>query len=273
MPSTHLIVVIIWFFIVVAIIYSSSFTFEVLGDIKKGSIDCIPEQKSNIVNCCYKESDTDTGETTAIYCAQCYDDGTGNLACDAYDKVESIKPPDDDSTIPPKGTGGLLGLLDGNSPTIQPGDSTIPPKGKGGLLGLLDETNPTIQQQPFPESTKPQRNIPNDLLSNLNDNLMTSVPKEDSNEPLNLLQDDEQQESPTTETDSNNANTLKEADKEETKEEEQQEQQPSLEEQSQEEISANQEDEIESDEVEEEEKEQQQPPIAETIKPNAEFVN
>ena len=45
---------------------------------------------------------------------------------------------------------------------------------------------------------------------------MTSIPKEDSNEPLNLLQEDEQQESPTTKSDSNNANTVKEEDKEDT---------------------------------------------------------
>jgi hypothetical protein len=86
---------------------------------------------------------------------------------------------------------GLLGLLDETSPTIQPDDdSSIPPKGKG-FLGLLD--TPTIQQQPLPEIATPQKNIPStDLLSNLdNDNLLTSVPKQ--NEPLNLLEEKDEE--------------------------------------------------------------------------------
>ena len=87
-------------FLAVALIYSSSHKFNALAEIKRSGIDCIPEQKTNIVNCCYKEYDTDTGETVAIYCAVCYDNGTGNLACDAYEKVESIKPPDGGQVFP-----------------------------------------------------------------------------------------------------------------------------------------------------------------------------
>ena len=144
--------------------YSSFSTSYVFGE----TMDCISEQKTNIVNCCYKEYDTDTDDITAIYFTICYDDGTGNLACGEYEKVESIKPQD---------------------------DSGVPPKGKGGILGLLD--NPTIQQ-PLPGTTTPQKDIPTntDLDSNLDDNLITkddktSVPKEDS-EPLNLLEEEEQ---------------------------------------------------------------------------------
>lgn len=91
----------------IAFIYSLSSTFDIYEEIKKSGIDCMPEQKTNIVNCCYQEYDTDTGETIAIYCAKCYDDGTGNLACDTYYKVESIKRLDD-SGIPPKGNKGLF---------------------------------------------------------------------------------------------------------------------------------------------------------------------
>jgi hypothetical protein len=256
MLSKSLIIVIISIF-TLAFIFSSYFTFVIYGETKTSGIDCIPEQKTNIVNCCYKEYDSETGETTAIYCAQCYNDGTGNLACNAYDKVESIKPSDDDSNIPPKGIEGLLGLL--GNPTIQPGDDSVSPKDNKGLLGLLDETNPpTFQQQPsLPETTTPQRNIPStELLSNLdNDNLLTSVPKEDS-KPFNLLEENEQQESsPITETDSDNENIMKDEDEEDT--EEIVEQQPSSKEQSQEgqeEISINQ-DEIKAKEVEEEQEE------------------
>jgi hypothetical protein len=82
-------------FLSVALIFSSSYTFNAFGDIKRSSIDCIPEgpSGSNIVDCCYQETDTDTGESVGIYCATCYDDGNGNLSCGAYEKVESIKPP------------------------------------------------------------------------------------------------------------------------------------------------------------------------------------
>lgn len=261
MFNRHLIIVIKSFF-TVAFIYSPSSTLDIFGEIKTSGIDCIPEKDTNIVTCCYKEYDTDTGDTTAIYCAQCYDDGIGNLACDAYDKVESIKPPDDDSNISPKNK-GLLGLLDLDNPTIQPDDSTITPKGNKGLSGLLDETSPTIQQ-PLPKFTTPQRNIPNDLLSNLDDNLLTSIPEEDSSEPLNLLEEDEQQESPVTKTDTDNdENILKDEDKEEEEAEEEQEEQLSL----------NQEDdEIQSEEVNEQEEsnedEEQLPPITEILTPN-----
>jgi hypothetical protein len=96
----HLIIVIISF-LLVAFIYGSSFKFDVFGEVEKSDIDCIPEKGNNIVHCCYREYESETGDTVAIYCATCYDDGIGNLACDAYDKVYSIKPPDD-SGVPPK---------------------------------------------------------------------------------------------------------------------------------------------------------------------------
>lgn len=162
---------------------------DIFGEIKTSGIDCIPEKDTNIVTCCYKEYDTEIGDTTAIYCAQCYDDGIGNLACDAYDKVESIKPPDDSNTSPKNK--GLLGLLDLDNPTIQPDDS-ISPKDNKGLVGLLDETSPTLKQQPFPEITTPERNIPNDLFTNFDNEFLSNdnnIPEQ--NEPLNLLDENE----------------------------------------------------------------------------------
>lgn len=60
-------------FFVVAMSYSS-FSTSVFGETKTSGIDCIPEQKTNIVNCCYKEYDTDTDDITAIYCTICYDE-------------------------------------------------------------------------------------------------------------------------------------------------------------------------------------------------------
>jgi phosphopantetheine adenylyltransferase len=94
---------------------------------------------------------------------------------------------------------------------------------------LLDETSPTIQQQQFSETIIPQKNIPSiDLLSNLDDNLMTNVPTE-ANTPLTLLEEEKkEQEYPLTEIDSDNGNILKDDDKEvkveveETEEEEEQ---------------------------------------------------
>ena len=193
--------------------------------------------------------------------------------------MEEASPPSDQSQFPTKG--GLLGLLDKTGPTIQPGDdSSISPKDNKELLGLLDETNPTFQQQPLPETTTPQRTIPNDLLSNLNDNnLLTNVPKGDS-ESLNLLEENEQQESPLTETDRDNENIVKDEDKEDIEEEKQQEQQPSSSEEQteeQEELSANQENEIESEEDKkqesnEEQEQEEEPPITETFNPNTEFI-
>ncbi|HET8858096.1 MAG TPA: hypothetical protein VFM28_11270 [Nitrososphaeraceae archaeon] len=52
----------------------SSFSTSVFGETKTSGIDCIPEQKTNIVNYCYKEYDTDTDDITAIYCIICYDE-------------------------------------------------------------------------------------------------------------------------------------------------------------------------------------------------------
>ena len=94
---------------------------------------------------------------------------------------------------------------------------------------MLDETSPTIQQQQFSETIIPQKNIPSiDLLSNLDDNLMTNVPKE-ANAPLTLLEEEKkEQEYLLTEIDSDNGNILKDDDKEvkveveETEEEEEQ---------------------------------------------------
>lgn len=147
---------------------------------------------------------------------------------------------------------------------------TSPPSKGKGLLGLLNETNPPTIQQPLPEITTPQKNIPStDLLSNLNDdNLITnddktSVPKEDS-KPLNLLEE-QQQESPVIEDE--DANILKDENKEEAE---------------QEQLSANEGDEIQSEEEneqeeqeesnEEEQEQQQPPPLAETLTPNTELV-
>lgn len=139
------------------------------------------------------------------------------------------------------------------------------------FLGLLDTT--AIQQQPLPEATISQKNIPSDLLSNFNDNDLitkdnkTSIPKEDS-EPLNLLEEQQQESLPAIENE--DANILKNEDKEEAE---------------QEQLLANEGDEIESEEEneqeeqdqeesneDEQEQEQQQPPLAETLTPNTELV-
>jgi hypothetical protein len=94
-------VLVVALFLGVALIFSSSYIFDAFGEIKRSSIDCIGNSKtSNIWYCCYEETDTDTGNSVGIYCATCYDDGTGNLACGAYDKVESIKPPDGGEVFP-----------------------------------------------------------------------------------------------------------------------------------------------------------------------------
>lgn len=198
-------------FLAVVIIYSTSSTLDIFGEIKSSGIDCIPEKSTNYVTCCYKEYDTDTGDTTAIYCAQCYDDGKGNLACNAYDKVESIKPSDDSDTS--SKNKGLLGLLELDKPTILPDNSIPPSKGNNRHLDLLEEASPAIkQQQLLPETTIPQKDFHNDLLSNFDDNLFTNNPKKDS-EPSNLLES-EQQESPETETDeTSNENIIKEGSK------------------------------------------------------------
>lgn len=296
MPSKHLIIVVISFF-TFAFIYSSSFTFDVFAvppDDRFGGKDsnCTTDYSKDTKTCCWRERVPGQilGKT---YCQTCDSDGkickekvlqfTGPSDLSRFEGniLEEATPPSDQSRFPTKG--GLLGLLDETNPTIQPGDdNTIPPKSKGGLLGLLDETNPTIQQQPLPESTTPQRNIPNDLLSNLDDNLFTNVPKQ--NEPLNLLEENEQQESsPIKETDSDNANTVKDDDKEDNEKEEDKQQPSSAEqlEDKQPENFANQENEIQSEETTEQEEddsneegqEQLQPPIAETFSPNEDLDN
>jgi hypothetical protein len=145
-------------FLLVAFIYGSSFKFDVFGEVEKSDIDCIPEKGNNIVHCCYREYESETGDTVAIYCATCYDDGIGNLACDAYDKVYSIKPPDD-SGVPPKDK-GLSGLLDENQPTIQPDDSGVPPKDNPSLTEetqspiIEDSSGVNIQKDSGEEDAK-----------------------------------------------------------------------------------------------------------------------
>ena len=195
------------------IICSTSSTLDIFGEIKQSGIDCIPSTVGNFVMCCYKEYDSNTHETTAIYCADCYNDGKGNLACDAYDKVYKIKPSDDSDTVTKNK--GLLGLLELDNPTILPDKSIPPSKGNNRHLGLLDEASPTIkQQESLPETTIPQKDFDNDLLSNFENNLLTNTPKKDS-EP-SILQDDEQQESSETETETDetdNENIIKEGSK------------------------------------------------------------
>ena len=103
-----------------------------------------------------------------------------------------------------------------------------------------------IQQQPLPEATISQKNIPSDLLSNFNDNDLitkhnkTSIPKEDS-EPLNLLEEQQQESPPAIENE--DANILKNEDKEEAE---------------QEQLLANEGDEIESEEENEQEEQDQE---------------
>ncbi|NOJ30140.1 MAG: hypothetical protein DA328_08240, partial [Nitrososphaeraceae archaeon] len=108
-------------FLLLGFIFSPYSTFSVFGEAKSttktSGIDCIPDQSTNIVTCCYKEYDSQTGDTTAIYCATCYENNDGNLACDSYDKVESIRPPDDNG-ISPKGK-GIGDLLEKSNPLIQ----------------------------------------------------------------------------------------------------------------------------------------------------------
>lgn len=202
-------------FLAFVIICSTSSTLDIFGEIKQSGIDCIPSTVGNFVMCCYKEYDSNTHETTAIYCADCYNDGKGNLACDAYDKVYKIKPSDDSDTFTKNK--GLLGLLELDNHTILPDKSIPPSKGNNRHLGLLDEASPTIkQQQSLPETTIPQKDFDNDLLSNFENNLLTNTPKKDS-EP-SILQDDEQQESSETETETetdetDNENIIKEGSK------------------------------------------------------------
>lgn len=145
-----------------------------------------------------------------------------------------------------------------------------------GTFRPLDETSLTIQQL-LPETITPQKNIPStDLLSNLEDNILTSVPKQD--ERLNLLEQERDEEFPIIETDTDNENILKDEDKEEESEEEDNTQEQ------EEQLSLNQEDdEIQSKEDEQEEQEQQEeqeesneeeqlPPITETLTPNADLI-
>lgn len=140
------------------------------------------------------------------------------------------------------------------------------------FLGLLDTT--AIQQQPLPEATISQKNIPSDLLSNFNDNDLitkdnkTSIPKEDS-EPLNLLEEQQQESLPAIENE--DANILKNEDKKEEAEQEQLLANEGDEIESEEENEQEEQDQEESNE-DEQEQEQQQPPLAETLTPNTELV-
>jgi hypothetical protein len=93
-------VLVVTSFLVLALISSSSYRFDAVGKIHRSSIDCIPTPGTNIVDCCYQETDTETGKSVGIYCATCYDDGNGNLSCGAYEKVESIKPPNGGEVFP-----------------------------------------------------------------------------------------------------------------------------------------------------------------------------
>jgi hypothetical protein len=139
-------------FLLATLIYSPSSTFDVLGEIKESGIDCIPEKGSNIVHCCYREYDSESGDTVAIYCATCYDNG-GNLACDAYDKILSIKPDDTPPTPPPTGPFAppLGGVLQEPTTTTPPPTSPFAPP-VGGIF-----------QEPLTTTTSPPlfgRNVP-----------------------------------------------------------------------------------------------------------------
>lgn len=273
-------------------IYSLSFAFDIFAvpaDKRWGtsSSNCSTDEKTGQRTCCWREPVPGQilGKT---YCQTCDRDGkvckekvlqfivpplSEESVLPEYGVLEQPSSTSDSSVFPKND--GLLGLLD--NPTIQPDDnSNLSPKNKG-LLGLLDGSNPTIQQ-PLPE-TVPQKDTDarTDLLSNLNDNNLitnddkTTVPKEDS-EPFNLLEQ-EQQESPITETDSDNGNILKDEDKEETEEEEEQPSSQEQLEEEQQEIITNQKDEIQSEEPEEElNEEQQEPPLAETFNPNVDLI-
>jgi hypothetical protein len=320
MPSNNLIIVITTLFII-AFIYSSSSSFNVYAvpPDKRWGNNCSTDFKTGEKTCCWRERVPGQllGKT---YCQTCDIEGKNCkekvLQFVSPSKLgDSVLPGDggvleqpptapggNDANVPleggileqqeqPPNQGGLLGLLDETNPTIQlDDDSTLPqPKGNKGLLGLLDENNPTFQQQQpsLPETTIPQRTVPNtdDLLSNLDDNLFTNIPNEENSEPLNLLEENKQQGFPITETDSDKANTVKDDDKEETEQEEEQEQQPLSPEQSEEQqegqISINQkndekqsgeDDDDEREEQEQQEQEEQPPLIAESLNPNMQLV-
>ncbi len=88
-----------------------SMTFDVFGEIKKGGVDCIPDAKTTYVTCCYKETDTKTGQTTATYCTDCFKKGDGNLECPYnYEKVEAagIQTPSTNKLPKGKGIGDVL---------------------------------------------------------------------------------------------------------------------------------------------------------------------
>ena len=150
MPNKHLIFVVISFF-TVAIISGSFFKFDVFG---AEDSSCVPDfEDKSVQYCCYKHE----GHT---YCATCYQrsHGTWNqgLLTEWTFKHQKIQT----SILEAR----FLGLLD--NPTIQPSeDSSIQlPKSKG-LLGLLDGTSPTIQE-PSPETTTHPKDKTIDLLSN-----------------------------------------------------------------------------------------------------------
>ncbi|HET6589674.1 MAG TPA: hypothetical protein VFG45_05875 [Candidatus Nitrosocosmicus sp.] len=105
--------------LILSLVYNISHVSNILGETKSSDIDCIPESNSNIVDCCYKEYDSDSGETTAIYCTTCYDDGIGNLACGEYDKIE-VSSPSDDGDSSPKGPRDI-------QPANPPSDMAPPP--------------------------------------------------------------------------------------------------------------------------------------------------
>jgi hypothetical protein len=198
MLSKHLIFVVV-FLLTFAIIYGSFFKYGIFA--AEGDVDCLPDVKDKtVVYCCYEHEEHH-------YCATCLQRSDGTWSCGSFDRMDFQVP--DDNGISPKGK-GLFGLLDENTPPVKPGEEST---GKGkGLLGLLDNTNPTIQQpqQSLPETTIPQKDFPKDLLSNFEDDFSTNIPKKDS-EPSNLLEENEQQESPRTETDNtDNENIIKE---------------------------------------------------------------
>ena len=148
-------------FLTAALIYSSSHTFNALAEIKSSGIDCIPEKKpSNIVNCCYKEYDTNTGDTVAIYCTECYDNGTGNLACGPYEKVESIKPPDGAQDFPKDTAPPPVGVAPPPSSTQTcPENTALDANGNCAPVTQAppstDQGTTTIQPSPPSDDNKP----------------------------------------------------------------------------------------------------------------------
>jgi len=83
------------FFIVSSAFWGALISSPVLAAGKNSSvpsIDCFKVPNSNQQICCYKESD-DEGTTTGIYCADCWENSGGSLACDQYEPVLRKAPP------------------------------------------------------------------------------------------------------------------------------------------------------------------------------------